>query len=400
MWLLLVWLVMGGVTLAGSLCLGELAARFPEAGGSYVYLREAFGPQVAFLFGWMSLLVLDPGISAALATGLASYAGYVVELTDVGRAGVAVGVLLVLAAVNIAGLRLGAGEMRVLAVLKVFLLALIAVWGFAGNHGSWSNFVPFVAQSPGSLPLPKALAIGLVSAFFSFGGWWDIGKMAGEVHNPERTLPRALIIGVTIVTAVYILLSAAFLYLVPLAEVTSDQAFAARVGEVLFGRAGGVVLASVVIIAVLGSLMSILMSAPRVYYAMARDGLFLRGVAALHPRLGTPARAILIQALVASLLALSGNFDQILGYFFFTAVAFVALTIFSVFVLRRRSPTSLPYSAFGYPATLVFFLVMIAIILFFIALDNPLRAAIGVAVVMLGIPVYWFLPRLGKLPSQ
>jgi APA family basic amino acid/polyamine antiporter len=398
MWLLLVWLMMGGVTLAGALCLGELVARYPEAGGGYVYLREAFGPRIAFLFGWMSLLVMDPGITAALATGLAGYAGYVVELSNLGRTAVAVGVVLVLAAVNIIGVSLGAGLLRGLTILKVGLLVLITAWGFASGRGSLTNFAPFVAQHAGSQPLAKALAIGLVSAFFSFGGWWDIGKMAGEVREPERTLPRALIIGVVMVTAVYILVSASFWYLVPLDEVTSDQAFAARVGEVLFGRAGGVVFASVVIIAVLGSLTSILMGAPRVYYAMARDGLFLRGVAALHPRFGTPARAIVIQATVASLLALTGTFDQILGYFFFTAVAFLALIISGVMVLRRRSPATPGYSTFGYPATPVFFLIVIAILLALIAFDNPQRGAIGMAVVALGIPVYHFLFRPDKLP--
>jgi APA family basic amino acid/polyamine antiporter len=238
-----------------------------------------------------------------------------------------------------------------------------------------------------------ALAVGLVSAFFSFGGWWDVSRMAGELREPGRTLPRALLSGIPIVTLIYISVSAVFLYLVPLDQVQDDQSFAARVGEILFGRIGGVIFASVVIITVLGSLASIIMGAPRVYYAMARDGLFPRGVAAVHPRFGTPARAIVIQALVACLLIASGTFDEILGYFFFSAVAFVALTISALFVIRSRSAAMAEYKTPGYPLTPLLFLVPIAGLLVLIALRNPLRAGIGVGIVALGLPVYWLVVR-------
>lgn len=400
LWLLAVWLVAGGVTLTGALCLGELAARHPAAGGGYVYLREAYGPGTAFLFGWMSLLVLDPGITAALATGLASYVGSVCALSDLGRTVVAVAAVLGLAAVNVVGLRLGAGLLSGLTALKVGLLALIVGWGFGSGLGDWSNFTPFAGQHPGSDPLPKALAAGGVGAFFSFGGWWDVSKMAGEVRDPERTVPRALVLGVLTVTAVYILISAVFVYLVPLPEVTTDEAFAARVGEILFGRAGGVTFAGVVIVAVLGSLASIIMGSPRVYYAMAKDGLFLPAVAALHPRFGTPARAIALQAAVASLLVVSGTFDQILAYFFFAAVAFLALTIAAVFVLRRRPLATSSYRAPGYPVTPLLFLMPVAFLLVLLVLDNPVRSLLGVGVVALGVPVYALAFRRGKPPQE
>ena len=185
---------------------------------------------------------------------------------------------------------------RWLTILKLGLLAFVIIWGFGLRAGHWSNFTPLVAQRPGSEALLGALAGGIVGAFFSFGGWWDLSKLAGEVRDPERTLPRALIYGVTILTAVYILTSAAFLYLVPLEQVTSGETFAAQAGEVLFGRLGGQILSGIVIVAVLGSLAAVVMSAPRVYFAMARDGLFIPAAAAIHPRYGTPARAIIIQA--------------------------------------------------------------------------------------------------------
>jgi APA family basic amino acid/polyamine antiporter len=395
-WLLVVWLGMGAATLAGAFCLGELAARFPAAGGLYVYLRQAYGRGMAFLFGWMSLLVLDPGITAALARGLADNASSVVPLSDLARVGVAVVVVLALAVANIVGVRLGAGLVRGLALLKVGLLLLIVCWGFGSGLGNWSNFLPFVARQPDSDPLAVALAGALVSAFFSFGGWWDVSKMTGEVTDPERTLPRALVIGVSTVTAVYILISAVFLYLVPLSQITPEPTFAAQVGEALFGRVGGRFLAGVVIVAVLGTLTSILMGAPRVYYAMARDGLFLPGVAAVHPRFGTPARAIAVQAALACVLVVSGTFDQILGYFMFATVAFLGLTIAALFVLRRQPGPAPAYRTPGYPVTPLLFLVSVVGLLILLAGENTVQTLIGVAVVMLGVPVYFLVFGLRK----
>jgi APA family basic amino acid/polyamine antiporter len=394
LWLMLVWLLMGAMALCGALCYGELASRFPEAGGGYVYLREAYGPQVAFLYGWMSFLVMDPGITAALAVGLASYAGYVFKLSGASLKVVAVSAIILLAVANILGLRLGAWLMRWLAILKLGLLALIALWGLGLRLGDWSNFVPFVAQRQGSEPLLGALAGALVAAFFSFGGWWDVSKIAGEVREPSRTLPRALAFGVLSVTCVYLLTSAIFLYLVPLERVTSGETFAAQAGEVLFGRAGGQIFSGIVIVSVLGSLAGIIMAAPRVYYAMARDKLFPHRVAAVHRRFGTPARAIALQALMASVLVALGTFNQIVAYFIFVTVAFIALTVAAIFILRRdrreRGPT---YQAPGYPFTPLVFLALITVLLVLLAGHNPTQAFLGVGVVALGVPVYRLLFR-------
>jgi basic amino acid/polyamine antiporter, APA family len=395
LWLLIVWLGMGAVTLCGALCLAELASRFPKAGGGYVYLREAYGPRVAFLFGWMSLLVMDPGLTALFATGLTSYLAYMVELPPLALKAIAVLSILSLAVINIAGVRLGAGVLRVLTVLKLGMLVFLACWGFGGRLGDWSNFVPFAERPEGSPSLAEALAGGLVAAFFSFAGWWDVSKMTGEVREPRRTLPRALVIGVSIVTAAYLLVSAVFLYLVPVEQVTSDQTFAAQAGEVLFGRVGGVVFSATVILVILGSLTGVIMGAPRVYYAMARDGLFFRAIAAVHPHFGTPARAIALQAGLACALVVSGTFDQILAYFFFAAVLFVELTIAAVFMLRRRPIEPADYRAPWYPVTPLAFLIPIAFVLVLLAAADPVRALLGVVVVLLGLPVYQLVYRGG-----
>ncbi len=391
-WLLIVWLLMGSMALSGALCYGELAARAPEAGGGYVYLREAYGSAVSFLYGWKCMLVMDPGITAALAVGLASYVGYALGLAGASLKLIAIGTILLLAAINIAGLRFGSGLMQWLTALKLGALSLLAVLALVTRAGQWSNFVPFVAQRPGSDPLPGALAPALVGAFFAFGGWWEISKLAGEARDPARTVPRALAIGVSIITAIYILTSAVFLYLVPLDRVTSGETFAAQAGEALFGGAGGKVFALIVIVAVLGSLLGLLMALPRVYYAMARDGVFFKSVGVVHPRFGTPARAIVIQAAVASVYVALGTFNQIIAYFVFVTVLFVGLTVAGLFRIRRRSPASV-YRTWGYPLTPALFLVLVVVLLVLLAGHNPLQAGLGVAIVALGAPVYVFLFR-------
>jgi APA family basic amino acid/polyamine antiporter len=401
-WLLIVWLLMGAMALSGALCYGELAAQFPEAGGGYVYLREAYGSGIAFLYGWKCLLVMDPGITAAIGAGLAGYVGYALGISGVWLKVIAIAAIVVIAVVNIAGLRLGSGLMQALTFLKVGALALIAILAFALGAGSWSHFIPFVAQHPGSDPLPGAFAPALVGAFFAFGGWWEIPKLAGEARDPARTLPRALALGVGIVTAIYVLTSAVFLYLVPLERVTSGETFAAQAGELLFGPAGGQVFAWIVIVAVLGSLVGLLMALPRVYYAMARDGVFFKAVGTVHPRLGTPARAIVIQAALASVYVALGTFNQIIAYFIFVTVLFVGVTVAGLFVIRRRASLA-AYRTWGYPVTPLVFLTLVAILLVLLAGHNPLQAALGVAIVALGAPVYVVafrkpLTRTDKVP--
>jgi basic amino acid/polyamine antiporter, APA family len=387
-WLLAVWLAMGASAIGGALCFGALAARYPRAGGSYVYLKEAYGPRAAFLYGWLSLLVTDPGITAALAVGLSVYVGYLVPLSPWALKGVSVAAIVALAAVNMLGASLSSGILRALAALKLGLLGFIIVWGFSMGHGDWSNLSPFWTQRPGSDPLLNALAGALVASFFSFGGWWDVSKIAGETRDPERTLPRALMLGVSIVTVVYIAISAVFLYLVPPAQIASDKnAFAALAGEALFGQAGGTIFTAIVIVTVLGSLAAILMVSPRVYYAMARDGLFFPSFGAVDPSRGTPTRAVALQAVLASALAVTGSFDQILAYFVVPTVVFVSLTVAAVFKLRRGSSTVAPLRTPGYPISPILFLISILVLIVLLVLGNPVQASIGLFVVALGVPV-------------
>jgi APA family basic amino acid/polyamine antiporter len=386
-WMLVVWVTMGASAIGGALCFGALSTRYPEAGGPYVYLREAYGARVAFLYGWISLLVTDPGVTASVAVGLARYVGYLSPLTPWGQKGAAVVAIAVLAAINMLGVSLGASVLRALAALKLGLLGFLVLWGFSFGRGDWANLSPFWTQRPGSETLAQALTVGLIYAFVSFGGWWDASKLAGDMRDPKRTLPRALVLGVSIVTVVYISISVVFLYLVPSSRIASDEAFAALAGEALFGPPGGKVFASIVIVSVTGSLSAMLMASPRVYYAMARDGLFLSAFAAVDPSRGTPARAVALQAALAMLLAVTGTYEEILAFLMVPTLVLLVMTVFGVFVLRRRSPLQAPVETPGFPVSpLVFIVPTLALVVMLIA-RNPIRAVVGLAVVLVGILV-------------
>ncbi|MGA8144206.1 MAG: amino acid permease [Candidatus Acidiferrales bacterium] len=392
MWLLIVWVVVGAMTLSGALCYGELAGRFPRAGGTYVFLWECFGARIAFLFGWMSLLVMEPGLTAAFATGLAGYAAYIFHWSRLGIKVGAVAAIWGLCILNMVSTKISAGFLRWVTWLKFAVLGTLVIWAIARRLGTWSNFVPFVAQRQGALPLAPALGIAIVSAFFSFGGWWDATKIAGEVRDPAKTLPRALALGVVSVTVIYVLVSGVFWYLIPFEKVTSDEAFVAKAGAVLFGPAGGIVFSAIVVTCVLGSLAAVIMSSPRVYYAMAKDGLFIPAVAKTHPRFGTPARAVAVQGILASVLVALGSFEEIVSYFIFVAVAFIGLAVAGLFVLRRRQqPLEGAMATPGYPVTPLAFLLLSVVMLVLLALHSPRQALLGSAVVLAGVPVFQWM---------
>jgi APA family basic amino acid/polyamine antiporter len=290
--------------------------------------------------------------------------------------------------------------MSALAALKLGLLSFLVVWGFSLGRGDWSNLTPFWSQRPGSEPLLPALGAAFILAFISFAGWWDVSKIAGEVRNPGRTLPRALVLGVSIVTIVYIAVCAVFIYLVPPGRISSDQAFAALAGAALFGRAGEIAFAAIVVISAAGSLAAVLMASPRVYYAMARDRLFFPSFATVDPRRGSPARAIAIQATIAAMLVISGNFEQILSYFMVPTMAFLVLTVAAVFVLRYRSSTEQPLALRGYPVSPLLFLIPILVVMALRVVRDPVRTSLGMLVVLLGVPVSSWMLLKRRLRSE
>lgn len=385
---LLVWAIMGALTASGALCYAELATRFPRAGGGYVFLREAFGSRCAFVYGWMALLVMDPGLTAALGIGFAQY-----FLATIGGSPSLVTVVALAAVVGfglltVVGLGASAQLLRWTAVAKLAIVAVLVIAGFGQAAGA--------AREP--LASAPALTIGAIaasvmSAFFAFGGWWDLGKMSEEVDEPRRTLPRALVGGVAIVAVLYTLVSLAFVFVAPAQPSASDDVFVSVVGTALFGDIAGRLLAAMVTVAVAGSLAAVLLGAPRVYLAMARDGLFPERLARFDPERRSSPGATLIQVALACVLVLLGTFDQILGYFVPAAVFFLGLSATAVLVLPRPSDDATVFRAPLHPAPIVVFLVLIATVLLLFATSRPLQTALGALVVALGIPAARLFPQ-------
>ena len=379
-----VWCGMGLIAMCGALCYSELAVRFPHAGGEYVYLREGYGSRIAFLYGWMSAAVMDPGLAAALAMGATPYVLSLFGVSPGVRLWIPAVILLGLAMLNYVGTRLSRRVMTVANLLKIAVLLGLVVWTWISGHASTANLMPLTQRRSGSEPIFAAIAGATVSAFFSFGGWWEAGKIAGEVRNPRRNLPLAFTCGVLLVTLVYLLVSFAFLSVVPVEQIVSNTAFVAQFGEALFGSVGGKVLSACVLLSVLGGLMALTMAAPRVYYAMAKDGAFFSAFGRLHPRFGTPANAVLLQTGLALLVLCFGAFDRILSFIIFSAICFLALSAASLFRLKE------PVRRWWYPAAPILFLFGCTVINLFILMHDPLPALLGLAAVLCGDPIRRF----------
>jgi APA family basic amino acid/polyamine antiporter len=385
------WLVVGALVVAGAWTFGELAARYPRAGGLYVYLDEAWGRPVAFLYGWQCLLVMDPGIIAALALGLSEYFAVLSPAARGRQTACALIVIWLLALVQIAGLKLSSRVLNALTGAKVLALIVVVACAFAIGSGSWTHLVPFATRRPGSPPLRIALALALTGVFYSYGGFWEASRVAGEVKDVRRDLPRALALGVTAVTAIYIAITLAFLYLVPAEEASSAAAFAERAGQVIWGRSGPPLLAAIVVLSGVPSVMALLFMAPRLYLAMSEDGLFPRGLATLTASRKAPWRATALLAAIASVYVLSGSFGQILAVFLCTAFVFLALAAAGLFVLRRRDSKSASFRVPAYPVTPLLFVVLTLGAVAIIAAGRPLQALTGFGLVLAGWPVYGLL---------
>ena len=388
-WVLGVWALMGLLSVAGALCYAELGTRFPEAGGGFVFLREAFGERTAFVYGWMSLLVMDPGLTAALAVGLAQYVlallGGPASLVPV----VAIVSIILMSIVSILGVENSARVMRWTAAAKlgvvVVLVAAVLVRSGAGPTTA-------SAAAP-ALPSFQVLGGALMGAFFAFGGWWDLGKMSEEIVDPKRTLPVALVGGIVVVTVVYAGLSVAFMRVLAGAAPATDDAFVVALGSALFGSAAGRLLAAAVVIAVAGSLAAVLLGAPRVYLAMARAGLFPSALVRFHPQRQSAPLATLVQVVLACLLVTLGTFDQILGYFVPAAVFFLGLSAAAILVVPRPSDAPDVFRAPAHPLPIVVFLVLVAAIVVLFAVARPLQTLTSAIVIALGIPVGWLIIR-------
>lgn len=388
-----VWAGMGVLSTAGALCYAELATRFPRAGGGYIFLREAFGPRWAFVYGWMAVLVMDPGIAAALGIGLAQYLLVTIGAPSSLAPVTAIAAIVTFGLLTLAGLEASARIMRWTAVAKLAIVViLVAAAAIRVGGGS-----PDAVGSAG-LPLsPQALAASIVAAFFAFGGWWDLGRMSEEVESPRHTMPRALVGGVALVTSIYALVSLAYELGTTGPVASSDDAFVSAVGAALFGDSAARLLAAMVVVAVSGSLAAVLLGAPRVYLAMARDGVFPSRALRFDERRRTSAVATVLQMSLACVLVLLGTFDQILGFFVPVTVFFLGMSAAAVLRLPRPDPGSPVFRAPLHPLPILLFLLLIAVVLLLFIVGQPVQTLLGAAVASLGVPVsFLVMPRRSR----
>ena len=392
-WVLGIWLVMGLLSGAGALCYAELGTRYPEAGGGFVFLREAFGKRTAFVYGWMSLLVMDPGLTAALAVGLAQYTLALLGMPSSHVSAVAIACILLMSSVSVLGAAASGRVLRWTAIAKLGVVALLVVAALVRGTGAGA-----VAATPLDAVTPSFQVIGgaLMGAFFAFGGWWDLGKMSEEIVDPRRSLPMALVGGVLVVTLVYAGLSIAFMRVLHGQAPASDDAFVVALGSALFGRAAAKVLSAAVVVAVAGSLAAVLLGAPRVYLAMARSGLFPAQLVRFHPTRQSAPLATLIQVTLACVLVMLGTFDQILGYFIPAAVFFLGLSASAILIVSRPTDVASVFRAPGHPLPIIVFLILVAAIVVLFAVARPVQALTSALVIGLGIPVAWVLTRRSR----
>ncbi len=387
----LVWVLGGLISLCGALTIAELAALFPRAGGIYAYLREAYGPLVAFLFGW-SWFFIRSAASAGTALVFVGYLRTFVPLGGAAQRIVAVALILLVGAANYRSVRLGAAIQNASSVAKVLAILLLAVALFTlgqNGEGVLGDPIGLAPQSWGGV------GVALVAALFAYDGWIAATLIAGEVRDPGRALPRALATGTAVIVATYLIINAAYLFVLPLADVARSQAVAVDAMTRVAGGAGAAVVAALVMLSTFGGLNAGLLTGPRVYFAMAEDGLFFRRVAAVHPRNRTPHVAVAIDVLLTEINASVRTFEQLAEAFVLLLYPFLALTVTAVFVLRRRRPElERPYRTAGYPLLPLVFLVGTLAMLGNALIERPATALISAGIAAAGVPVYAWWRRL------
>ncbi len=395
-WSLAVWVVAGVLATAGGLCYAELGAALPETGGTYAFLKRIYGsPLLAFLVGWMFFFVDGPGSLAAVATAFASYASVFLHTGPVGTKVVAAAALLGLVVINVLGVRTGGSVQNILTALKVLVLVAIAVLPFLAGHGSWSHFVA-AGTEPAAGSRLAGVGAAVIPATFAYSGWTFTSYVAGEIRDPGRGLPRGIIVGMLTVIVIYLAVIVAYQYVLPFDRLAASTVVASDVMHEVVGDRGASFVAAAVMISTLGALNAAVLTFPRMGYALARDGLFFRGLERVHPRFRTPAAAIVVQGLLACGFVASGSYERILGYFGFTDFVAYGLVVFGVMVLRRREPgLDRPYRVFGYPATPLLFLALAAAYLVTVLVGRTAESLIGVMLTLTGIPFfYWWSRRL------
>ena len=387
--ILLVWVVTGVLSFFGALAYAELGAMMPDTGGQYIYLREAYGPLVGFLSGWALFLVMQTGGIATLAAGFAIYLSSFVPLSPLLAKLASVMLIAVLSLANYRGVRLGAGVQRLFTFLKLAGLTVIVVSAFAGPRHvqvantstasgfSWSNF-----------------GVAMIACLWAYEGWNCVSFVAGEVKRPERNLPLALGLGLTALIAIYLTANVAYMHVMTVPEIAATKRVAAASATLTLGPAGATLVSLTILLSIIGASNGNILTSSRIYFAQARDGLFFRAVGKVHPRFQTPYVSLLVQGIWASVLAVSGSYEDLFSYVVFTAWIFYGMTVLGVIVLRRNAPDlPRPYRMWGYPVTPLAFAAIAFWFVINTIITTPRSSLIGLAIVASGVPVYYIWRR-------
>lgn len=393
----LVWVVGGVVSLFGALCVAELGAALPDAGGQYVYHRRAFGPAMGFLYGWAAFLLINCGSIAAIAVGFATYLGVFLPLSAVGVKWAASASIVALTVLNFRGLRVGATTQNVLTGVKIAVLVAIVLLAATLPGGSPANLQP-LWPTGGWRSLVAGLGPALVAVLYTYDGWIESTYVAGEVRDPGRNLPLSILLSTALVMVLYVLVSAAFLWLLPPARLMASPLVASDAMQVVLGGAGSAFVAAAILVSTLGANNGIIFTAARIPYAMAEDGLFFDWARRLNPRTHSPNITLGVQAIIAVAMTLTGSYLQLTTYVVFAGFLFYGLSAAAVIVLRRREPElARPYRAWGYPATPLLFIAFAGYLVLDTFIHAPQESFIGTVIILAGLPVYWFWRR--RLPA-
>jgi len=406
--MLLVWLVGGLVTLAGALTYAELGALYPRAGGQYEFLKEAYGRFWGFLFGWGAFFGVMTGGIAALAAGFGEYAGaflpffstrHVLMEVPLGsytwtlNGGQLAGALCLvfLTAVNYVGLKEGALLQNAVTLVKIASLLALAVFGFITPARHTPDLL---APLPGGAPLLAVFGVAMIAVFWSFDGWYAVTNLAGEMRRPERDLPRGLIVGTLVVTALYALMNVVFVRSLTFEEMQATSRVAETSALTLFGPMGARLISAAVLVSTFGCISATILYAARIYLPMAQDGVFFPALAHIHPRYRTPSTSIVAQGVWAILLTFSGSYEQLYTYVTFAVTLFHAATGTAVFVLRRKRPElPRPYRTWGYPVVPGLFVMVALLVVANTLVEKPVESLIGLGLLALGVPAYLFWQR-------
>ncbi len=386
-----VWLASGILTLFGALVCAELASIFTQSGGVYVYLKEAFSPAVGFLWGWAMFWTMHSGIIAAISMVFARYVAYFYPLNDAEIKAVAVSCILVLSAVNYLGVKYGSTLQTLITAGKLLAIVLIIIAGFILGARLPDHFV--AGDLAGQQVTVNNFLLAMIAGLFAFGGWHMVAYNSEETQEPRKTIPRALILGTLAVTFCYVALNLVYMYVLPLATVSSSKRIAADAADAVVGFGGGALMSGLVIFSTFGALSGIILAGPRVYYSMSRDGLLFRWAGEIHPRYRTPARAIAIQAVWSSVLVATGTYGELVRRVIYTEWIFFGLMAVGLFIFRRRSGLTRDYRVWGYPVVPALFIIFSFVIVINQIISKTTESLIGLSFVLIGLPVYYIWAR-------